>query len=161
MKDIIRLITVVAALFLATATSMIAATNSDSTKANTNPLKNQTLCPVMKKPIDSSAYTDIQGQRVYHCCSGCEKALRKNPDKYFEEAAAEGVVFQNIQKVCPVSGMPIDKKFETYYKGRHLYFGSADCVTKFNKSPLTYLPKIDEKVKAEAKGSADHSSNGH
>jgi YHS domain-containing protein len=67
-------------------------------------LKNQTHCPVMGGEIDSTAYTDIQGQRVYHCCPGCSKALKADPDKYFKKAAAEGVLFENIQTTCPVGG---------------------------------------------------------
>jgi len=134
---------------------------SDSAKAEPHQLKAQTLCPVMKKPIDSSAYTDIQGQRVYHCCRGCEKELRAHPDKYFEEAAKDGIVFQNIQTVCPVTGQPIDKKYETYYKGRHIYFSNADCLAKFDASPATYLKKLGMSPKPAAESSTGHSSHSH
>jgi len=41
-----------------------------------------------------------------------------------------------------VTGDPIDKRFETYYKGRHIYFSSADCVAKFDASPAVYLKKL-------------------
>jgi len=34
-------------------------------------LKNQTNCPVMGGKIDSTIFTDIQDQRVYHCCPMC------------------------------------------------------------------------------------------
>ena len=134
---------------------------NDSVKAEAPKLKAQTLCPVMKKPIDSAAYTDIQGQRVYHCCRGCEKELRAHPDKYFEEAEKQGIVFQNIQTVCPVTGDPIDKRFETYYKGRHIYFSSADCVAKFDASPAVYLKKLDTKVKPATESSTGHSTHSH
>ena len=50
-----------------------------SGQAAVKELHNQTLCPVMGKPIDSSAYTDIQGQRVYHCCKGCTAKLKADP----------------------------------------------------------------------------------
>jgi len=134
---------------------------TDSAKAEPRQYKAQTLCPVMKNPIDSAAYTDIQGQRIYHCCRGCEKKLRANPDKYFEEAAKDGVVFQNIQKSCPVTGKGIDKKYQTYYKGRQLYFCSADCIAKFATDPSSYLKKLDESPKADTKVSAHGSSHSH
>lgn len=134
---------------------------SDTAKAAMPNLTAQTLCPVMKKPIDSAAYTDIQGQRVYHCCRGCEKELRAHPDKYFEEAEKQGIVFQNIQTTCPVTGDPIDKKFDTHYKGRRVYFSSADCVTKFNASPATYLKKLDSKSKPAQESSSGHSMHSH
>ncbi|PWB71880.1 hypothetical protein C3F09_07360 [candidate division GN15 bacterium] len=140
-----------AILIFAIAVSHDATAATDSTKVDIGKLKHQTLCPVMNKPIDSAAYTDIQGQRVYHCCPGCAKALQANPDKYFEQAARDGILFENIQKTCPVSGKPIDKKYQTYYKGRLVYFSSADCLSKFNASPNIYLKKLDEATASKAK----------
>lgn len=119
----------------------------DSAKLRPVQLKRQTLCPVMKNPIDSAAYTDIQGQRVYHCCQACEKKLRADPDKYFEAAAAEGILFENIQKSCPVTGKPINKKFFTDYKGRRVFFSSQTCIADFLKEPKTYLNKLDAPTK--------------
>ena len=142
-------------------TSVPAAPKPDSVRVATTPLKNQTLCPVMKKGIDSTVYTDIQGQRVYHCCRGCEKKLRGNPDKYFEEAAKEGVVFQNVQKSCPISGKPIDTTFDSFYKGRHIYFCSSECANEFATSPAEYLKKLDQSTKVEGRKSDDHSGHGH
>ena len=155
-----KAIVIATGLLLAVVTQGFGQTN-DSAKTAPPKLKAQTLCPVMNKPIDSSAYTDIQGQRIYHCCRGCEKELRAHPDKYFEAAAKEGVVFQNIQKTCPVTGQPIDKKFETYYKGRHIYFSSADCLAKFDASPATYLKKLDMSPRPAAESSTGHSSHSH
>ena len=45
----------------------------------------QTHCPVMGGKIDSTVYTDIHGQRVYHCCPGCSESLKKDPDKFFKK----------------------------------------------------------------------------
>ncbi len=138
-------------LVLTIALSASTSATTDSAKVDVSKLKPQTLCPVMKGKIDSAAYTDIQGQRVYHCCGGCSKSLVANPDKYFEQAAKDSIVFQNIQKTCPVTSKPIDKKFQTYYKGRRLYFCSADCLNKFTASPDTFLKKLDQSPKTETK----------
>lgn len=120
----------------------------DAKKAEKPEMVKQTHCPVMGGEIDSTAYTDIQGQRVYHCCPMCSKKLTDDPDKYFKEAAANHIVFENIQKTCPVSGNELsDKAHELYFEGRRLYFCSDSCVTKFSKEPQTYLKKMSEEKK--------------
>ena len=119
-----------------------------ATVAPPKELKPQTVCPVMGKPIDSSSYTDIQGQRVYHCCAGCTEKLVADPDKYFKQAAAEGVLFENIQKTCPVSGEALEGK-DVYsdYEGRRVYFCCAKCQKKFATDPQKYLKAMDAPAK--------------
>jgi YHS domain-containing protein len=111
--------------------------------------KAQTTCPVMGGEITSTSYTDYQGQRIYFCCPGCESSLLADPDKYFEQAAKDSILFENVQTTCPVMGNPIDKKFFTYYKGRGIYFCCESCIEKFNADPDMYLKKMRE---AEMKG---------
>ena len=119
----------------------------------------QTTCPVMGGKITSESFTDYQGQRIYFCCAGCEGSFLKDPDKYFEQAAKDKVMFENVQTTCPVTGNPIDKKFFTYYKGRGIYFCCADCIEKFNADPEMYLKKMGE---AEEKAHEDHEDHeGH
>jgi YHS domain-containing protein len=114
-------------------------------KAESVEMKAQTHCPVMGGKINKEVYTDIQGQRVYHCCAGCSKPLRENPDKYFQKAAAEGVIFENIQSACPVSGKELEEK-EVYtdFEGRRVYFCCAGCIAPFEKEPQKYLGVLDE-----------------
>jgi len=125
-------------------------------------LKPQTHCPVMGGKIDSSVYTDIQGQRVYHCCPACSKPLVKDPDKYFQKAAAEGVLFENIQTHCPVSGEALKKK-EAYvdYEGRRIYFCCEGCLSKFEKDPQKYLLLLDQAVDDTEAMKHDHSQEDH
>ena len=104
--------------------------------------RNQTHCPVMGGPIDSTVYTDIQGQRVYHCCPMCSAKLKADPDKYFMEAAEQGILFENIQTTCPVSGEPIDKAVYEDYKGRRVYFCCEKCIAEFARTPGDYLDKL-------------------
>jgi len=107
-------------------------------------LKPQTHCPVMGGVFDSTQYTDIQGQRVYHCCGMCSAKLKADPDKYFKQAAEQGILFENIQTTCPVSHEILDAK-DTHvdYKGRRIYFCCNDCVAKFNADPQKFLSKMD------------------
>jgi YHS domain-containing protein len=113
-------------------------------------LHKQTVCPVMGKSIDSSVYTDIQGQRVYFCCKGCEGKLKADPDKYFKQAAAEGVLFQNVQTTCPVSGDTLkDKTVYGDFEGRRVYFCCAKCRENFTIDPQKYLRAMDASVKVQ------------
>lgn len=136
-------------------------------QTTTKELKSQTVCPVMGKPIDSTVYTDIQGQRVYFCCPGCVKKVKADPDKYFKQAAAEGVLFQNVQKTCPVSGEELlNHKTFADYEGRRVYFCCDKCVKSFNDDPQKYLSQMDTPAKGEQPSKAEQpvksgSSCGH
>lgn len=138
---------------------------SDPADTVARKLVNQTRCPVMGGKIDSAAYTDIQGQRVYHCCPGCSAKLRKDPNSYFQKAAAEGILFENVQTVCPVSGKPINKAHVLDFEGRRVYVCSDTCANVFRKHPGRYLEALDKGMpkpdKKESKAKADeHSEHG-
>ena len=124
-------------------------------------LKAQTNCPVMGGEIDSAIYTDIQGQRVYHCCRMCSPKLKADPDKYFKKAAEEGILFENIQTNCPVTGKELkEKSVFVDYEGRRVYFCCKMCPDKFLKDPQSYLSKLDkpatEKKTAQPKEMPGH-----
>jgi len=129
--------------------------------------RNQTHCPVMGGPIDSAVYTDIQGQRVYHCCQMCSKKLKTDPDKYFMEAAAKGIRFENIQTTCPVSGKAIDTTVHEMYKGRQTYFCCDGCKAEFAKKPGDYLDILtpsenkDDEIKEQQREDDSHKENMH
>lgn len=157
-------------LLTATALAVLIATTGTAgeTKASAEPaakpLKAQTHCPVMGGEIDSTVYTDIQGQRVYHCCPGCSPKLVANPDLYFKKAAAQGVMFENIQTTDPVTGAKLgEKKIFTDYEGRRIYFASEESKAKFASRPAEFLKKMatsstDDKPSKEA---GSHSGHGH
>ena len=135
----------------------------DSTKESAGP-KHQTVCPVMGGKIDSSEYTDIQGQRVYHCCGGCQKKLTADPDKFFKKAAAQGVIFENIQERCPVSGKALtSKEFFTDYQGRRIYFSDKECAATFAADPVKYLKVLNKQTKEDhpEKPAAKSGHEGH
>lgn len=123
------------------------------------PAKAQTLCPVSGHPIDKAYSVDYQGQRVYFCCDKCPAKFKADPDKYFEKLAKEGVVPENIQTTCPVSGEKLEDK-DSYldYKGRRIYFCCGKCVKEFEKDPAKYLAKLpggeSKMSKADAPASA-------
>lgn len=118
-------------------------------------LHTQTVCPVMGYKIDSTVYADIQGQRVYFCCKGCPEKMKAEPDKYFQKTAAEGVLFENVQATCPVSGEKLaHKTVSADFEGRRIYFCSEKCVADFNKDPKKFLAAMDKPAAAPASGKA-------
>lgn len=143
--------------------------DADKKPAETAPkeLKNQTHCPVMGGKIDSTVYTDIQGQRVYHCCPMCSDKLKADPDKFFKKAAEEGVLFENIQSTCPVSGEILeDKSVYSDYEGRRVVFCCKKCRGTFNEDPEKYLKKLDEEADTNEDNMkkmdhSDHSGHNH
>jgi YHS domain-containing protein len=123
-------------------------------------LKAQTLCPVMGKKIDSTSFTDIQGQRVYHCCPKCSEKLVADPDKYFKKSASQGVLFENIQKNCPVSGEALeDRDVYSDFEGRRIYFCCKKCQKKFAENPQQYLKGMDAPTEQEMAPAEDHSGH--
>lgn len=128
-------------------------------------LKNQSTCPVMGGKIDSTVYTDIQGQRVYHCCPMCSKKLKDDPDSYFKKAAEEGILFENIQTNCPVSDEKLeDKSVYSDFEGRRIIFCCKKCQGTFLDSPAKYLKSMDtipEKMIMKEKSGHDHSGHNH
>jgi len=124
-------------------------------------LKNQTHCPVMGGKIDSTVYTDIQGQRVYHCCTMCSAKLKKDPDTYFKKSAAEGVLFENIQTTCPVSGERLENKsVYTDFEGHRIAFCCEKCRGTFNEDTQKFLSEMDAPDKME-KDQEEHNHSGH
>ncbi len=160
MKSIITILFVVLVAFAVAVPTLNAEDKKETGKKAEIPegFNAQTTCPVMGGKITSDSYTDYQGQRIYFCCAGCEGSLLKDPDKFFEQAAKDKVLFENVQTTCPVMGNPIDKKFFTYYKGRGIYFCCADCIEKFNADPDKYLKVLRE---AEEKDHEDHEGHDH
>jgi YHS domain-containing protein len=126
-------------------------------------LKAQTHCPVMGGKIDSTVYTDIQGHRVYHCCPACIPKIKSDPDKYFKKAAAEGVLFENIQTKCPVSGEDLEnKKVYLDYEGRRIFFCCSKCKAMFNeKDAMKYLKKMEETMPKPAEKKENHDGHNH
>jgi YHS domain-containing protein len=54
------------------------------------------------------------------------------------------------QKLCPVTGDPINPSLFVEYNGRKIYFCCAACPPKFNADPEKYIKIVDEQLKAAA-----------
>lgn len=42
----------------------------------------QTMCPVMDKPINKALFVEHEGEKVYLCCKACEGKFKAEPAKY-------------------------------------------------------------------------------
>jgi len=73
-------------------TATCEATKSASAK------KAQTTCPVMGGKVDKSIYADVNGKRIYVCCTGCIAKVKADPDKYIKKLEAEGVQIAKTPK---------------------------------------------------------------
>jgi len=133
MEEYVRKSIIVVALLLA-ATGAAVAFAADAA---------QTACPVSGEAVDKTEYVDWQGQRVYFCCPKCVAAFKKDPDKYFEQMAADGVVLESVQTHDPVCNMEHGAEgIHADYKGRRVYFCSDYCKKTFEKDPAKYLNKL-------------------
>jgi YHS domain-containing protein len=138
------------AAFLLFAANLHAAEEKEKAEKDPEGLfKSQTHCPVMGGEIDSTVYTDIQGQRVYHCCPMCSDKLKADPDKYFKKSAGQGILYENIQTSCPVSGEKVNDSVFVDYDGRRVHFCCEMCIADFAKKPNEYLLKLDKAAAAD------------
>ena len=45
----------------------------------------QTICPVMKGPINKELFVEYKGKKVYFCCADCKAQFEKDPEKYVKD----------------------------------------------------------------------------
>jgi len=111
--------------------------------------KKQTICPVMKMPIEKNLFVDYQGNRIYFCCDKCPKTFLDDPDKYMKVVKEMGVTLEktpNAQEMCPV--LPenkITKENFVDYQGKRIYFCCNKCPVAFMKEPDKYMKALKEK----------------
>jgi YHS domain-containing protein len=93
MRDL-RILGAVALAVSLTAGSTIAAEKQSAgaaAQAQKTTTVAQKTCPVMGDgPLDTTAYADHEGKRVYFCCAGCIAAFKKDPAKYLKILADRG-----------------------------------------------------------------------
>ena len=79
--------------------------------------------------------------------AGCKK---ESPQPAPKTEAAAPAAAPIAQKVCPVTGDPINPNIYVDYQGRRIYFCCPMCPPIFKKDPEKYLKKVDEQLKAGA-----------
>ena len=107
----------------------------------------QTACPVTGEPVSKAAHLDFQGQRIYFCSAKCAAEFRNDPERYFARFEKDGIVLENVQTTCPVSGEKLGEgdmgePVSIQYKGRTVQFCCRMCVKKFHADPARYLAQL-------------------
>lgn len=82
----------------APATAQVAAPAATTTTT----VKTQLTCPVMGGVVNKTLFVDAQGKRIYVCCAGCIKAVKKEPAKYIKILEDQGVTLDKT----PVPAVP-------------------------------------------------------
>jgi YHS domain-containing protein len=80
-----------AAVLLGVGSIMAAEAPPAGRAAETNVVKSQTLCPIMRGAINKNVHADYEGKRVYFCCSGCIATFKKDPAKYVAKLEKDGI----------------------------------------------------------------------
>jgi YHS domain-containing protein len=73
------------------------------------PVKKQTVCPVMGGAVNTNIYVDAVGKRVYFCCNGCPAEFKKSPAKFIAKMEKSGITLDkapviDAKKAEPVAG---------------------------------------------------------
>jgi len=77
----------------------------------------------------------VIGSIVFSGCGKCRFCGKKTETTM--EMAGE-------QKVCPMTGMAVNKDIYTEYKGKKVYFCSQACKAEFLKDPEKYVSKLPQ-----------------
>jgi YHS domain-containing protein len=78
---------------------------------------------------------------------GCKQEPKPSAATSAPAAAAPDAI---AQKLCPVTGDPVNPNIYVDYKGRRIYFCCNMCPDTFKKDPEKYLKKLDEQMKSGA-----------
>ena len=71
---------------------------------------------------------------------GCKKKEQPAAPTAIKQAVTAAVE----QRVCPVSGDPIDKNVSIDYQGKKVYFCCKACIAPFNADPNKYVDKLPQ-----------------
>lgn len=101
--------------------------------------KVQVRCPISGEPVDSKAFLEADGKKVFFCCSDCALKYKADPAKYQSKLANSF----SYQTMCPVMGEEIDPKVSSSLaSGQTVYFCCKKCIAKFQADTSKYAPKL-------------------
>jgi hypothetical protein len=88
------------------------AESDTNTSGLASQVKRQTLCPVMKAPINKALYVDHDGKRVYVCCRSCLARVKKDPAKYVKLLEDQGITLDRAVSATPEAPIGKDEHSE-------------------------------------------------
>jgi YHS domain-containing protein len=98
----------------------------------------QVSCPMSGKPVNSKAFTEVHGKKVYFCCNDCKAEYEKDPAKYKAKLDAS----YTYQVLCPVTGEEIDPATSADFGGQTVYFCCGGCKGKLADDAAKYAPAL-------------------
>lgn len=113
-------------------------------------LSEQTLCPVMKLPVNKELYADVNGKRVYVCCQGCISQIKAEPEKWLNELEKSGqkaeAISNNLseQTLCPVMKNPVNKSLYADVNGKRVYVCCGGCISQIKSNPEKWLNELEK-----------------
>ena len=128
-------------------TKIVAKLDADGVQVADTPVP-QSVCPIMGGKINKKLFVDHGGERIYMCCEGCRDEIGKDFAKIAKKIAAEGVTLArtpNPQKVCPVSGKPIDTSLFVDRYGLRINVCSTECQKAVGKNFDKYADALEAK----------------
>ena len=92
----------VVAVVLAGALQVVMAEDAAAAPEAGKAIKAQTTCPVLEgNPINKKIYMDYEGKRIYFCCGGCIKTVKKDPAKYVKMIEDQGITLDKVPAPAP------------------------------------------------------------
>ena len=106
----------------------------------TTPTFHNTNCPIMGKPVSTKLYTDTDHGRIYICCKACVKKIDANPEAAYKTAYPTTKKLEN--KLCPVTGKPVDGKSTVTVQGHEIGLCCANCAKAVRENSLVVLARL-------------------
>ncbi len=115
--------------------------------------EDQKICPVTGAKLGSMGDpvpVEIEGRKVWTCCSACPPKLKAHPAKYLAKLAppapdASKVPSIEDQKICPVTGAKLGSMGDPVpveIEGRKVWTCCSACPPKLKAEPAKYLARL-------------------
>lgn len=131
-------------LFVLTIVPAVAAQESKPTTPSattvTVPTFANTTCPIMGKPSSTKLFADTPHGRIYICCKACVKKIDADPESAYKAAYPTAKKVGN--KVCPVTGEPVDPKSTVTIQGYEIGLCCSECAKGVLDNAQVYLAKL-------------------
>ncbi len=100
---------------------------------------NNAKCPVMGGDAQKNIFSVIDGKMYHFCCPSCITEFQKKFSKYAKlvkpAPAAQQVKYEIADNsVCPIMGLPVNKKYQAVKDGKLFNLCCQECVDKINNT---------------------------
>lgn len=109
--------------------------------------KAQSKCPATGEKANPDIFTVKNNTLVRFCCAGCEKSFSKEPEKVTDkilEGKEAPVLITLEQKLCPISGHPINGKDFVVHNGLKIGLCCEGCKEKVEKALDETVQKLSD-----------------